>query len=94
MNSHKAGFVDVYTTHETGSSPDNIAADFICEIGPGARDGISEHSRNAQLITSAPDLLEALHAIVKVLDGSQPKDIPGAIMVARAAIAKATGAAC
>ena len=43
------------------------------------------------LFAAAPDLLEALQAIVKITDGSQPKDYPGALMVARAAIANAMG---
>lgn len=50
----------------------------------------SEARANARLIAAAPDQHAALLAIVKLLDGSQPKDIPGAIMVAQAAIAKAT----
>lgn len=37
------------------------------------------------------ELLAALQAIVRITDGSQPKDYPGAVMVARAAIATATG---
>jgi len=44
---------------------------------------------DARLIASAPELLEALRAIVTLTDGSQPKDYPGALMVARAAIRKA-----
>ena len=36
-------------------------------------------------------LFAALRAIVRLTDGSQPKDYPGALMVGRAAIAKATG---
>lgn len=46
---------------------------------------------NARLIAAAPELLEALRAINQVLGGSQPIDIPGALMIARAAIAKAEG---
>lgn len=34
-------------------------------------------------------LFDALRAIVRLMDGSQPKDYPGALMVARAAIRKA-----
>ena len=48
---------------------------------------------NARLIAAAPDLLKACQAIIALLDGSQPKDIPGALMVAQSAIAKATGGA-
>jgi len=44
---------------------------------------------DARLIASAPLLLAALRAIVKIMDGSQPKDYPGALMVAQAAIRKA-----
>jgi len=44
---------------------------------------------NARLISAAPDLLAALKAIESIIDGRQPIDVPGAVMVARAAIAKA-----
>ena len=36
------------------------------------------------------ELRNALEAIVRITDGSQPKDYPGALMVARAALAKET----
>ncbi len=39
---------------------------------------------------AAPELLAALRAILKITDGTQPKDYPAALMVARAAIATAT----
>lgn len=35
---------------------------------------------------SYPVMLAALEAIVKIMDGSQPKDYPGALMVAQSAI--------
>lgn len=35
------------------------------------------------------DLVKALEAIEIILDGRQPIDVPGAVMVARTAIAKA-----
>ena len=44
---------------------------------------------DARLYAAAPELLAALWAIVRITDGSQPKDSPGALMVARAAIRKA-----
>ena len=40
---------------------------------------------------NGPELLEALKAITKLIDGSQPKDYPGALFVARRAIQKAEG---
>lgn len=46
---------------------------------------------NARLIAAAPDLLAALRAIEATLDGRQPVDVPGAVMVARTAIARAEG---
>ena len=47
---------------------------------------------NLRVMAAAPELMDALIAIVKITDGSQPIDYPGALMVARSAIAKATGA--
>ena len=49
------------------------------------------HSRaDAQLIAASPYMLKALKSIIAVLDGRQPKDIPGAIMAAQTAIDCAT----
>lgn len=45
---------------------------------------------DAKLITAAPVMLAALRAITALLEGTQPKDIPGALMVAQAAIKQAT----
>jgi hypothetical protein len=53
----------------------------------------SELQANVCLMAVAPDMLAALTAIEKIMDGSQPKDYPGALMVARAAVAKARGEA-
>lgn len=50
-----------------------------------------QQARYAMLFAAAPQMLDALKAIVKLLDDSQPKDIPGAVMVAQSAILKATG---
>jgi hypothetical protein len=49
-----------------------------------------EAKANARLIASAPDLLAALEAIVKLADGCLPHDIG---IQARAAIARARGGA-
>lgn len=46
---------------------------------------------DARLIAAAPELLAALEAVEAVLDGRQPIDVPGAVMIARAAVAKARG---
>ncbi len=51
------------------------------------------YKANANLIAAAPEMYEALKAIVKVMDGSQPIDYPGALMVAQYAIKKAEGKA-
>lgn len=48
-------------------------------------------ARLAEAATQRDALLAALEAIVQITDGSQPKDYPGALMVARAAIAAAKG---
>lgn len=49
-------------------------------------------SANAALIVAAPELLRALESVERLLDGSQPRDIPGALMVVRSAIVLAGGA--
>ena len=46
---------------------------------------------NARLIAAAPDLLDALHHIEGVSMADDPRDLPGIVQTARAAIAKATG---
>lgn len=50
-----------------------------------------ELSANAKLIATAPYMLQSLQAIRKIIDGSQPIDIPGAIMVIDNAVSKAIG---
>ena len=42
---------------------------------------------NARLIAAAPDMAAALQAIVAILDGRQPKDPAGALMIAQSALA-------
>ena len=44
---------------------------------------------NQKLFAAAPDLLAALQACEALLDGRQPRDIPGALMVIRSALSKA-----
>jgi hypothetical protein len=61
----------------------------IADASPQGKD--AETLPNARLIASAPELLAALQAIVAILDGRQPIDVPGALMVAEYAIAKAKG---
>ena len=60
----------------------------IQKVGPLGNRPIAQ--ANARLIAAAPTMLNALRAIVKLLDGSRAKDIPGALMVAVTAIAEAT----
>lgn len=69
-----------------------IALPYSC--GPLLAD-FGGHTANAALITAAPDLLDALRALVKRIDGSFERaynlfQLPE-IDAARAAIAKATG---
>ena len=58
-----------------------------------ARDDLGERrdSVYCQLHAAAPELLEALTAIEQIFDGRQPIGVPGAVMMARAAIRAATG---
>ncbi len=49
--------------------------------------GAAKEMTNAVL--ALPELMRALKAIVKLLDGSQPIDYLGALMIAQSAIAKA-----
>ena len=51
----------------------------------------TERDKLGPVLAAAPYLLSALEAIVKITGGSQPIDYPGALMVARAAIAKSKG---
>lgn len=90
MNSHKAGFLNVYTTHDTGELE---ATDFICEIGPGARNE-GEINANARLIAAAPELLEACKVLADLCTDAkcvQSVKWTSARDQARAAIQKAEG---
>lgn len=56
------------------------------------RDGLAkEVAANARLIAAAPDLLEALEAIVESVDAETAAIFEHLVWAARAAIAKATG---
>mgnify|MGYP001576459669 CR=1 FL=1 len=89
MNSHKAGFVNIYTTHDAGIEE---AADFICEIGPAARQPGTEAEANARIIAASPSLCAVLVEIVKQFDADPDGRIGVAIVNdARLAITKATG---
>lgn len=68
-------------------------ASLISETVSGERVAIQE--ANARLIAAAPELLAALHDCLAFLENDCPLDLPCApeIRAARAAIAKATGAA-
>ncbi len=91
MNSHKAGFMNVYATHDPQST-DSVAADFICEIGPAAREPGSEAYANANLIAAAPDLLLALKTLLSVFDNKLSDNIRyAAIIRAKQVIALAQG---
>lgn len=53
--------------------------------------GPEENEANARLIAASPTLYAACRNVIHLLDGSQPKDIPGAIMALQYAIALADG---
>jgi hypothetical protein len=67
----------------------NAAGDIVTAVDILA--GYPEREAQARLIAAAPDLLAALRAIEAILDGRQPIDVPGAIMIARYWIDKAEG---
>lgn len=75
----------ISTTHDAGNlRPKLIASCVPCQ-------SLSEQVANARLIVRAVNshqtLVDALQAIVAILDGRQPKDAPGALMVAKSALA-------
>ena len=77
--------------YHTASAPEGTVFSDLHElIVPYGPSGATERTHaDARLLASAPELLAALRAIVVVMDGSQPKDYTGALMVARAAIRRA-----
>ena len=66
---------------------------YIVHIDRGHATGKMCRSRtiqDARLIASAPEMLEALRYIEGVAMADEPRDLPGIVKTARAAIAKAT----
>lgn len=91
--------VDEGGTEMGGKFSINTASQYVAETIGGFEDGVQE--ANALLIAAAPDLLESLRAFVSPWDGDSVEEIESQsglatsvrIEQARAAIAKATGAA-
>ena len=89
-----------YTEHHRDSVIVDDAGDRIAVVrGKDVVDSI--HIANAHLISAAPDLLEACKTLADYFSGHNPQDIPSecgsgvrdALVLARAAIAKAEGGA-
>ncbi len=72
-------------------SPQVRAAVLIGVAKVSLPDGSEENRANARLIASAPDLLEALEAIVESVDAETAAIFEHLVWAARAAISKATG---
>ena len=67
-------------------------AHIVCTLGTTRTDGSPNHSANARLISSAPDLLSALVALLEQADlGEVDEETAPIVEAARAAIAKAEG---
>jgi hypothetical protein len=76
--------------------PKLIAGDKeVCNFGDDTTyypsKGEPPNDADARLIAAAPELLEALRHIEGVALADEPRDLPGIVQTARAAIAKATG---
>lgn len=71
-----------------------IVGDDVWEIGCGAgATTIAASHANAQLISAAPDLYTALRDVLALVGWRGPeRDIPPALIAARAALSKAEGA--
>lgn len=105
MNNHTAGPWESQTVTIAGDSLHDIKTGFgiyagddcICDLMNGEGWTDKEVEANAQLISAAPDLLEALQNALNVLAGLATGDLEtinrdsNAIKQARAAIAKARG---
>lgn len=61
------------------------------QFGEDEEEGRQIALSNARLIAAAPEMLEALRHIEGVAMADEPRDLPGIVQTARAAIAKATG---
>lgn len=76
-------FARVMTAYD--SKPGFYGPHGICDV-------ISPNTtEDAHLIAAAPELLEALRDCIALYDGRDDEDVPGYIMDAREAIAKAEG---
>lgn len=85
-----------WTIEKTSHDTEIVAGKYhICNVGESVRCSENEAKANARLIASAPDLLAALQAFAAAgnnFTGWHPA-YEDAIIQARAAIARATGAA-
>lgn len=54
-------------------------------------DVVAGSAGDARLIAASPEMFAALEAVEAVLDGRQPVDVPGAVMIVRDALAKVRG---
>ena len=81
-----------WTTGRAINAVDMGKFSFICPFGANSADQVAEIKANACLISSAPDLLAALEAIIKMIGPYAGQGrMDAEISAARAAIAKAKG---
>ena len=81
-----------WTTGRAINAVDMGKFSFICPFGANSADQVAEIKANACLISSAPDLLAALEAIIKMIGPYAGQGrMDAEIAAARSAIAKARG---
>lgn len=81
-----------WTTGRAINAVDMGKFSFICPFGANSADQVAEIKANACLISSAPDLLAALEAIIKMIGPYAGQGrMDAEIAAARSAIAKAKG---